>query len=103
MTMPLPRSCTCGQVHFPGQRCPQAREREYARRPSKVERFGHGWDSKSKRVIARDGGMCQLRLAGCTGRATTADHVVPRSRGGTSDMGNLVAACRHCNSVKGSR
>lgn len=30
----------------------------------------------------------------------TLDHVVPLSRGGTDDFGNLVAACRQCNHVK---
>lgn len=54
-------------------------------------------------VIARDGGRCQLRLPGCTVVATSADHIVPRSRGGTNDLTNLRAACRHCNSARGAR
>jgi 5-methylcytosine-specific restriction endonuclease McrA len=34
----------------------------------------------------------------------TVDHVVPRSRGGsTSDFGNLVTACRPCNGRKADR
>ena len=32
----------------------------------------------------------------------TKDHVIPRSSGGTSCVGNLVRACRRCNSWKGS-
>lgn len=48
----------------------------------------------------------------CKGRLTlnpgardeaTVDHVVPRCQGGVHDMGNLVLACRHCNSRKGGR
>lgn len=31
------------------------------------------------------------------------DHVVPFKRGGTSDLNNLVAACRGCNSSKRAR
>ncbi|GAB4343970.1 MAG: HNH endonuclease [Flammeovirgaceae bacterium] len=31
----------------------------------------------------------------------TLDHVLPRSRGGTSTWSNLVTACRSCNSKKG--
>lgn len=31
------------------------------------------------------------------------DHVIPRSRGGGDDMGNLVTACRDCNRGKGPR
>ena len=33
----------------------------------------------------------------------TFDHVVPVSRGGTSDLNNLVLACQHCNQAKGAR
>lgn len=33
----------------------------------------------------------------------TRDHVVPRSRGGSSRPENLVDACRSCNSAKGAR
>ena len=31
------------------------------------------------------------------------DHVVPRSRGGTDEMSNLVLACSPCNSSKGAK
>lgn len=31
------------------------------------------------------------------------DHVVPRSRGGPDHAGNIVMACRLCNSAKGDR
>ena len=36
----------------------------------------------------------------CGDEATTIDHVMPVSRGGTSDRANLVAACRRCNLEK---
>lgn len=32
----------------------------------------------------------------------TVDHIVPQSRGGSDDIHNLVAACRGCNSAKGT-
>lgn len=32
----------------------------------------------------------------------TIDHLVPRSRGGTSEPYNLVWACKRCNNEKGS-
>jgi hypothetical protein len=35
-------------------------------------------------------------------RATTVDHLKPRSRGGSSLRSNLVPACRSCNHSKGS-
>lgn len=52
-------------------------------------------------VLARDGYVCQFGT--CTARATTLDHLLPRSRGGTDTWQNLVAACRRCNNAKGDR
>ncbi len=65
--------------------------------------LGPDFERAKRLVIERDGGRCQLRLAGCTTVATTADHIVPRSKGGTSAMGNLRASCRHCNAARGDR
>ena len=50
-------------------------------------------------VFARDEGTCQY----CKDRAENLDHVVPRSRGGTHTWENVVAACRACNTRKGSK
>lgn len=52
-----------------------------------------------KGVFARDGGRC----AYCSLPATSIDHVIPRSRGGTHVWENVVAACRRCNHVKADR
>lgn len=32
----------------------------------------------------------------------TVDHVIPRSKGGTNQMSNLVPCCAECNSLKGN-
>ncbi len=50
-------------------------------------------------VFARDGGRCVY----CGGAATSIDHVVPRSRGGRHEWGNVVSACRRCNHAKADR
>jgi len=50
-------------------------------------------------VLRRDGSRC----AYCGGAATTVDHVLPRSRGGTDTWLNLVACCLRCNGIKGNR
>ena len=50
-------------------------------------------------VFARDGGRCQY----CSAPATSLDHVVPRSRGGTHTWDNVVSACGRCNHVKADR
>ncbi|MGE3794455.1 MAG: HNH endonuclease [Dehalococcoidia bacterium] len=58
---------------------------------------GYEWERRRQAVIERDGGLCQLRLEGCTEIATTADHIVPMALGGTEDLGNLRASCGACN------
>ncbi|MDQ3474782.1 MAG: HNH endonuclease [Actinomycetota bacterium] len=50
-------------------------------------------------VFARDSGKCVY----CGITATSIDHVVPRSRGGTHSWDNVVAACRRCNHAKADR
>jgi 5-methylcytosine-specific restriction endonuclease McrA len=50
-------------------------------------------------VFARDGGRCQY----CAAPATSLDHVVPRSRGGTHSWDNVVSACARCNHIKADR
>lgn len=39
----------------------------------------------------------------CLAKASTIDHVVPLTLGGTHDFDNLVPACLSCNSSKGSK
>lgn len=49
-------------------------------------------------VFKRDRYQCQY----CgTSKDLTLDHLVPRSKGGTSSWSNLVTACRRCNARKG--
>lgn len=50
-------------------------------------------------VLRRDSQRC----AYCGGSATTVDHVLPRSRGGSDSWENLVACCLRCNNVKSDR
>ena len=39
----------------------------------------------------------------CGGEATQIDHVIPRSRGGTDEVNNLVPCCQRCNISKSNR
>lgn len=49
-------------------------------------------------VFARDNWTCQY----CGARSNlTVDHVIPRSKGGTSTWENIVASCAPCNRRKG--
>ncbi|MDX1673906.1 MAG: HNH endonuclease, partial [Longimicrobiales bacterium] len=58
-------------------------------------------------LFARDGYCCQYcgrHRRELRGREfLTRDHVVPLSRGGGNDWGNVVAACSPCNNRKGNR
>jgi 5-methylcytosine-specific restriction endonuclease McrA len=53
-----------------------------------------------KRRIA--GGRCHYCGREVGARRLTLDHVVPLIRGGTSVRGNVVPACKDCNSAKQS-
>ncbi len=57
------------------------------------------WKDQRLRVLKRDGYICQY----CGADATQVDHVIPRKRGGTHDLENLVACCAPCNSAKGAK
>jgi len=50
-------------------------------------------------ILARDGYRCQY--CGST-RHLTIDHVVPRSRGGSTSWENVVTSCAPCNVRKGA-
>lgn len=62
-----------------------------------------GASSTRERIFRRDG----LRCVYCAGtfppEELTLDHVEPRMRGGDHSDGNLVTACRACNTRKASR
>jgi len=60
-------------------------------------RWSGEWVRTRRRVLARDGRVCQIQAAGCEGRATHVDHIVPRKYGGEDVDANLRAACRSCN------
>lgn len=54
---------------------------------------------KRERIIRLNAGLCWY----CGEPATTVDHVIPRSRGGSDDDSNLLPACGPCNEGKRSR
>lgn len=54
-------------------------------------------------VLARDMYRCQYCGIHASKRELTIDHVVPRSKGGTTVWENVVSACGPCNRRKGDR
>ena len=54
------------------------------------------------RVFARDGFRCAYCAGVFPPEQLSLDHVQPRMRGGDNSEGNLVTACKPCNTRKGS-
>jgi len=55
-----------------------------------------------KNILLRDRNTCQYCGVVLSSSDLTLDHVVPRSRGGSSTWENLVACCHDCNRRKGN-
>jgi 5-methylcytosine-specific restriction endonuclease McrA len=55
-----------------------------------------------KNILLRDRNTCQYCGVILSSSDLTLDHVVPRSRGGSSTWENLVACCHPCNRRKGN-
>lgn len=57
--------------------------------------------SRKRRIAARDGLRCNYCFAQFKNLSeATVDHFIPRSKGGTNQMSNLVLACDDCNQNK---
>lgn len=67
----------------------------------RVPRDVHRRKITRRAVLARDSYTCQY--CGRESAGLTVDHVVPRSRGGSSLWDNIVAACAPCNRKKGNK
>lgn len=68
--------------------------REYVYVPPK-----NNYAVSRKAILFRDRYTC----AYCGRHATTIDHIKPRSKGGTHDWKNVVAACKPCNGKKADK
>ena len=68
--------------------------------PGKTHHQTRQYTTHRNAVFSRDGWECRY----CGSKKTLSlDHVIPPRLGGGHDPSNLVAACRSCNSRKGSR
>jgi 5-methylcytosine-specific restriction enzyme A len=95
------RPClSCGRP-TPKTRCPEcAREQERSRRPSYRARGYDAEYQRNRKLLLAQYPTCAI----CgNAAATTADHIVPRSEGGSNDIANLRPACAKCNYGRGSR
>jgi 5-methylcytosine-specific restriction enzyme A len=57
---------------------------------------------RNRKTLLADNPECELRFPGCTGAATTIDHIIAPRLGGTNDLSNLRPACAHCNEARGA-
>jgi 5-methylcytosine-specific restriction endonuclease McrA len=65
----------------------------------RIPRDTHRRKITRRAVFARDDWTCQY----CGSRSNlTVDHVIPRSKGGSSSWENIVASCAPCNRRKGN-
>lgn len=54
-------------------------------------------------ILLRDGFRCQYCSVSLSPQVATIDHVIPKSKGGSSTWDNLVTACPECNRKKGDK
>lgn len=93
-TMPPCLDCGTPSTSTRCTRCTRQRER---RRGSSTAR---GYTSQWQRTARQHYGQpCHW----CGRPADTADHLVPKAKGGTDDEANIVPACRSCNSSRRDR
>jgi 5-methylcytosine-specific restriction endonuclease McrA len=89
-----------GILHSPSLTLPVPsviRLMEYRRIPRQTRALSR------KNILLRDRNTCQFCGRVFPASDLTLDHVIPRSRGGTTSWDNLVASCYRCNNIKGDR
>ena len=67
----------------------------------RIPRDAHSRKITRRAIFARDQWTCQY--CGTHRDSLTVDHVIPRSKGGTSSWDNIVTCCAPCNRRKGDR
>lgn len=63
--------------------------------------YGKAWQIARSQAIARDKGLCQpCKAKGRVTPFTEVDHITPKAKGGTDDLGNLQCICAECHKAK---
>ena len=106
--MPMSMCSRCKRLYLLGSRCEQcslvgAKRREQKRKHTRPSRWARGYNTqylKARAAILADNPLYFI----CNSQpASTADQIVPLSRGGTNDIENLRPACGPCNFSRGNR
>ena len=92
--------CKCGRLAVGKKWCQLCNaQRRATRKRQQNNAYGDFHRSGIReQAIARDGGICQY--CGRRPRVPTVDHLLAVSKGGENELGNLVVACKRCNSIK---
>lgn len=56
---------------------------------------------KVRSLLRRDGDLCHFCRDALNSENISLDHVIPRARGGSNELTNLVLACKDCNNARG--
>jgi len=72
-------------------------------RRRRLDRGTDGLGENQRRRLLDRWKAQQKSCSFCPALATTVDHVIPLSRGGTNFIGNLLPACKSCNSSRAYR
>ena len=89
----------CAQRHAASKRG-RSRTRAGKARRSDRERIAPGLTYTQRRALLAKWRKAGTRCVYCPALATTTDHLIPLSRGGTNYEGNLAPCCKSCNSSK---
>ncbi|MFJ4974903.1 HNH endonuclease signature motif containing protein [Streptomyces coeruleorubidus] len=80
-----------------------AKRRQQKRNHTRASAWARGYNTqylKTRDAILAARPLCSI----CNSRpATTADHIIPLSLGGSNESSNLRPACGPCNSSRGNR
>ena len=74
---------------------------QHDRRSRQERGYGRAWEKAREAALSRDMHLCQPCQR--EGRATPArevDHITPKHKGGTDDLGNLQSICTDCHKAK---
>lgn len=98
--------CADGRYYHPlvaerALRCWAAKQALRRREIRRLEILSDEWAALRAEAFARDRYTC--RYCRSTGVRLEADHIVPVSRGGSSELSNLATACKPCNRSKGAK
>lgn len=90
---------SCAQRHAASKRGRSQTRAGKARRSDR-ERLAPGLTYTQRRELLKKWRTAGARCVYCPALATTTDHLIPLSRGGTNYEGNLAPCCKRCNSSK---